>query len=49
VAFKVIEEDSGSHFDPTVVSAFLSARSDVEALIIHWNEAGAKRISERAY
>ena len=49
VAFKAIEEDSGSHFDPTVVSAFLSARSDVEALIIHWNEVDAKRISERAH
>lgn len=49
VAFKAIEEDSGSHFDPTVVSAFLSARSDVEALIIHWNEVDAKRISKRAH
>ena len=46
VAFKAIEEDSGSHFDPTVVSAFLSARSDVEALISHWNEVDANRASE---
>jgi len=49
VAFKAIEEDSGSHFDPTVVYAFLSARSDVEALISHWNEVDAKRASERAH
>lgn len=49
VAFKAIEEDSGSHFDPTVVSAFLSARSDVEALISHWNEVDAERASERAH
>ena len=48
VAFKAIEEDSGSHFDPTVVSAFLSARSDVEALISHWNEVDANRATERA-
>jgi len=49
VAFKAIEEDSGSHFDPTVVSAFLSASSDVEALISHWNEVDAKRAFERAH
>ena len=49
VAFKAIEEDSGSHFDPTVVSAFLSARSDVEALISHWNEVDAKRACDRAH
>ena len=49
VAFKAIEEDSGSHFDPTVVSAFLSARTDIEALISHWNEVDAKRASMRAH
>jgi len=49
VAFKAIEEDSGSHFDPTVVSAFLSARSDVESLIEHWNEIDEKWASERAH
>jgi len=48
VAFKAIEEDSGSHFDPTVVSAFLSARIDVEALISHWNEVDANRATKRA-
>ena len=48
VAFKAIEEDSGSHFDPTVVSAFLSAKPEVEALVIHWNRIDAKRTSERA-
>ena len=47
VAFKAIEEDSGSHFDPTVVSAFLSARSDVEVLISHWNVVDANRATER--
>ena len=49
VAFKAIEEDSGSHFDPTVVSAFLSARREVESLIEHWNELDEKRASERAH
>lgn len=48
VAFKAIEEDSGSHFDPTVVSAFLSAKPEVEALVSHWNQIDAKRTSERA-
>ena len=49
VAFKTIEEDSGSHFDPTVVSAFLSARSDVESLIERWSEIDEKRASVRAH
>ena len=48
VAFKAIEEYSGSHFDPTVVSAFLSAKPEVEALVSHWNQIDAKRTSERA-
>ena len=49
VAFKAIEEDSGSHFDPNVVSAFLSARREVESLIEHWNEIDVKRASEIAH
>jgi hypothetical protein len=40
---------SSSLFDPTVVSAFLSARSDVEFLIEHWSEIDEKRASERAH
>jgi len=34
--------------DVAFVSAFLSARSDVEALISHWNEVDANRATERA-
>ena len=49
VAFKAIEVDSGSHFDPSVVSAFSSARPEVEALIAHWNEVDVIRSSERAH
>ena len=48
VAFIAIEECSGSHFDPTVVSAFLSAKPEVGALVSHWNQIDAKRTSERA-
>ena len=30
--FAMIEEDSGSHFDPRVAAAFLARRDDVEAI-----------------
>ena len=29
-AFSIIEEESGTHFDPDVVNAFLSSRPQVE-------------------
>ncbi len=37
-AFKIMEESSGSHFDPTLIKVFLSMRTTIEAYIKYENE-----------
>jgi putative two-component system response regulator len=37
--FSIIEEESGTHFDPTVVAAFLRRRSDIIAVQIDYADA----------
>lgn len=38
-AFEIIESESGKHFDPVIVHAFLNARQEIEDLFLSLNEA----------
>lgn len=41
--FEIITQGSGSHFDPSVVAAFLRRKQDVTSIFLLYNDNGAQR------